>query len=256
MSNVLEHKFTPIITIYQSIISMKRVRKIISSVLALAFLLHSGLIGVTFGDNKPQIDFFVMSYCPYGNQAEEIIEEVYNNLGDAAEFIPRYVIYSNYQGGGPAYCFDDASKYCSMHGIVELNQNIREACVERHLGIQEWFDFARAMNSKCNYQNADTCWEGVADDLGIDKTVVTDCFDTEALEILEEDFVLNQALKVTGSPTIFIDGNKYAGARDANAIQAALCGAFEDAPASCAKALATVAPAAASAGGAAPGCGA
>ncbi|MBW2990416.1 hypothetical protein KY348_01790, partial [Candidatus Woesearchaeota archaeon] len=32
---------------------------------------HYDAIGVVLGDNKPQIDFFVMSYCPFGNQAEE-----------------------------------------------------------------------------------------------------------------------------------------------------------------------------------------
>ena len=56
-------------------------------------------LGVTAGDNKPQIDFYVMSYCPYGNQAEEAIEPVYNLLKNKADFKPHYVFYSNYQGG-------------------------------------------------------------------------------------------------------------------------------------------------------------
>ncbi|MBU1975201.1 MAG: GILT family protein, partial [Nanoarchaeota archaeon] len=93
-----------------------------------------GTLGIEVGDNKPQIDFYVMSYCPYGNQAEEAIEPVYQALKDNAIFNPRYVWYSNYQGGGPNYCLDAESKYCSMHGIQEANQNIRELCVNHQYG--------------------------------------------------------------------------------------------------------------------------
>jgi len=44
-------------------------------------------INVDLEDEKPQVDFYVMSYCPYGNQAEEIVYEVYNVLGDEAIYI-------------------------------------------------------------------------------------------------------------------------------------------------------------------------
>ena len=57
-------------------------------------------------DNKPQVDFFVMSYCPYGNQAEELIKPVYDQLKGKADFKPRYVIYQNYQGGSKEFCLD------------------------------------------------------------------------------------------------------------------------------------------------------
>ncbi|RMF54588.1 hypothetical protein D6745_04765 [Candidatus Woesearchaeota archaeon] len=194
-------------------------------------------IGVKTGDNKPQIDFFVMSYCPYGNQAEEAIKPVYELLKGKADFKPHYVIYSNYRGGGPQYCFDDESKYCSMHGIVELHQDIREFCVYRHMGEAEWFEFATKMNKECNSQNADTCWEGVADSLGLDKDVINDCFANEALDILQNEFELNKAYGVSGSPTIFIDGQKYGGSRTPEGFKSGLCNAFEDAPEECNEAL-------------------
>jgi len=192
-------------------------------------------IGVTLGDNKPQIDFFVMSYCPYGNDAEEIVDLVYQNLGSAAEFNPKYVIYSNYQGGGPTYCLDDESLYCSMHGVQEVNQDVREICVNNHMGIDSWFAFVKEMNDKCDYTNADTCWEPVAEELGLDVEVIKTCFDTEATTLLAKELELNKKLGVSGSPTIFIEGNKYEGARSANDIQKALCNGFENKPASCSK---------------------
>ncbi len=190
-------------------------------------------IGVELGDNRPQVDFFVMSYCPYGNQAEELLKPVFDVLGDDVDFNPRYVIYPNYGGGGPTYCIDENDQFCSMHGIQELNQDIREECVNRIYGIGTWFDFALAMNSECTAQNADSCWEGVAGDLGIDTAAVQECFNNDALEIVSENQVLGDKLGVSGSPTVFFDGDLYAGGRTAEGYKAAICAKFTDAPAAC-----------------------
>jgi hypothetical protein len=194
---------------------------------------HYEELGVTLDDNRPQIDFFVMSYCPYGNQAEEAIAPVFTKLGEHADFNPRYVIYSNYRGGGPTYCLDEEDLYCSMHGIQELNQNLREACVNEEYGMQEWFDFALAANAECTYQNVDQCWTGVAEDLDLDTEKIQDCFDERAEEIAAEELRLTQAYSVTGSPTVFIDGEKYSGSRTAAGFAAALCAAFDEAPEEC-----------------------
>lgn len=190
-------------------------------------------IGVTLGDNRPQIDFFLMSYCPYGNQAEEGIEPAYHLLKDKADFNPRYVIYSNYGGGGPNYCIDEESNLCSMHGIVELNQNIREACVAKYMGMDEWFEFALAMNTEATYQNADEKWEGVAQDLGLDTSVIKKCFEEEGEALMTADKAIGDKLKVSGSPTVFIDGESYSGARTPEAYKQALCAAFEEPPEEC-----------------------
>lgn len=194
---------------------------------------YNDKLGLTTGDNRPQVDFFVMSYCPYGNQAEELLAPVYDLLGAKADFKPHYVIYSNYNGGGPNYCYDKESKYCSMHGIQELNQNIREQCVEKYMGMQKWFDFALAMNDACNSQNADTCWEGVATTLGLDKEKIKSCFETEALNFLEKDLELNKLMKVSGSPTLFFEGEQFAGARTSTGYAEALCAGFDSAPSEC-----------------------
>lgn len=190
-------------------------------------------MGVVVGDNKPQMDIFVMAYCPYGNQAEEVIEPVFQLLKDKADFNVWYVIYENYQGGGPNYCLDDESMYCSMHGVQELNQGIREHCVEKYIGSSEMFEFMLAMNSECSYQNADTCWEAVAEGLGLDVDVIKQCEADEGLELTQEDKRMTELYGVSGSPTVFIDGEKYAGSRTAEGFQAALCAAFEDAPSEC-----------------------
>ncbi len=194
---------------------------------------HYDAIGVTLGDNKPQIDFFVMSYCPYGNQAEEGIEPVFQLFKDKVDFNPRYVIYSNYGGGGPNYCIDEENNLCSMHGIVELNQNIREACVEKHIGIAEWFEFALAMNKEATYKDADEKWEGVAGKLGLDIDTIKKCFDEEGEALMAADKELGDKLGVRGSPSVFIEGEAYSGARTPEAYKQGLCAAFDEPPTEC-----------------------
>lgn len=193
--------------------------------------------GITKGDNKPQIDFFVMSYCPYGNIAEEGIAPVYDLLKDKADFKPHYVIYSNY--GGEQYCYDKEQKYCSMHGVVELNQGVRELCVANHIGMKEYFDFVLAMNKKCDYKNADECWEAVAKELSLDVAKIKKCYDEEAEDILKEELELNKAFGAQGSPQVFIDGNAYNDARAPENYKKALCDAFETAPSECETGLST-----------------
>lgn len=207
-------------------------------------------IGVTKGDNKPQIDFFVMSYCPFGNQAEEGIEPAYQLLKDKALFKPHYVIYENYQGGGADFCID-SGKLCSMHGIQEVNQDVRELCVNKYMGIGKWFEFALAMNKKCTSQNADSCWEAVAKELKLDTAKIKDCQSKEAVALLTAEKALGDKLKVSGSPTVFVDGNSYSGGRTPEAYKIGICAAFETVPTECSTKLAgdsATAPAAAAAG--------
>ena len=190
-------------------------------------------MGVTLGDNEPDLDFFVMSFCPYGNIAEDIINEVHAKLGDSVNFKPHYIFYANYQGGGDTYCYDDESKYCSMHGVQEANQDVREICVQEKYGVGAWFDFTKKMNTDCTAQNADTCFEAVATDLGYDVDYIKSCEAENGLKYGAENANLMELFGAQGSPAIYIDGVSYSGARDANSILAAVCAAFDDAPAAC-----------------------
>jgi 2-hydroxychromene-2-carboxylate isomerase len=214
------------------------------------------LIGVKKGDNRPQIDFYVMSYCPYGNIAEEAIEPAYQLLKDSADFNPHYVIYSNYRGGGPEFCLDDDDQYCSMHGVQELNQGLRELCVAKHIGMDEYFEFVLEMNKKCTYQNADTCWEPVAKSLNLDTAKIKDCEADEWEDILSKELALNKALGVSGSPTVFVEGAPYSGPRAASGYAQSLCAGFNTAPDECSAAkLASLGGAAPSPAASAGGCG-
>ncbi|MBI5398412.1 hypothetical protein HZB03_03010 [Candidatus Woesearchaeota archaeon] len=189
-------------------------------------------LGVVLDDNKPQVDFFVMSYCPYGNQAEEALKSVYDSLKDKAIFNPHYVIYENYRGGSDVFC-SDKGKYCSMHGVQELHQDVRELCVNKYYGVSKWFDFAITMNTKCGPDNADTCWQDVAQTLGVDTATIKTCEMNEGKEIMESEKALNGMLGVSGSPQVFIDAEPYGGERSSAGFLQGLCSQFTNAPSEC-----------------------
>src|SRR3989339_495302 len=41
--------------------------------------------------DRPELKFFVMSFCPYGNQMEEILRPVFDLMGSKADIRPQYI---------------------------------------------------------------------------------------------------------------------------------------------------------------------
>jgi hypothetical protein len=197
--------------------------------------------------NKPEVDLFVMSYCPYGNQAEELMAPVANLLGDNANIELRYVVYSNYASGYPEYCIDEENKYCSMHGIQELNQGVRELCVQKYDSEKLW-DFVMAMNAGASDKDADEKWQDIAKELGIDTEKISKCQEEEIFSLLDNELKISSASypvqnpaanngqeesSVAGSPTLIINGVIYDGDRSTTGYQTAICNAFNEAPEEC-----------------------
>jgi len=177
-------------------------------------------------EKQASVEVFLMSYCGYGNMAEEMLFDVHQEVGDAVEIIPRYIYYDSLsRGAGPDYCIEDeeGNTYCSKFGIQDLNQGIREECVFLDFGTEDWFEFALEMNTRCNARNADTCWEPVAEELGLDVEAIKRCQEERGLEIVKENFDITQSLGVTGSPTIFVNEERYGGQRTADRMIKALC---------------------------------
>ncbi len=186
--------------------------------------------------DTPKVELFVMSFCPYGNQAEEAMKPVVELLKDKANIELHYVIYDNYGGGGPSYCLDKENKYCSMHGINELRQDIREYCVQKYYKDKVW-NFIKEINSKCSLSNVDTCWEGVAKTLGIDVEKIKTCQKNEGLTIAAQELVLDQKYDITGSPQLIINGKAFEGGRTPEAFKKAICSAFNSQPEECSQTL-------------------
>ena len=185
----------------------------------------------------PDILLFTMSYCPYGNVAEEFVRPVYDLLKDKANIEPHYVIYSKDHGyEGEEYCLDPDNNYCSMHGIGELNQDVRELCVFKYQKDKFW-DFVMAANTECTSNDVDECWEEVAKNIGIDIEQIKSCQANEAIALLEEEVKLNQEYDVSGSPTIIVNGKVYEGERSPESFKKAVCSSFNQEPEDCAQTL-------------------
>ncbi|MEJ2267506.1 MAG: hypothetical protein P8X70_00310 [Nanoarchaeota archaeon] len=71
--------------------------------------------------NKPQVELFVMSYCPYGTQAEKGIIPVVELLKDKIDFRIRFVNYL-------------------MHGEKEGKENLREYCIQE-IAPEKYLDY-------------------------------------------------------------------------------------------------------------------
>lgn len=203
--------------------------------------------------DKPVVDLFVMSFCPYGNVAETAIAPVIGLLGDKIETNLRYIFYGNY--GDPAqssqYCYDTDRLYCSMHGIQELNQDIREVCVAKYAPDKLW-SFIEQINADTKSSDVDSKWEAIAVKAGVSVSKIKDCYKNEATTIMAAEKALTEKSypvqdpsqnegeaesKILGSPTFVINGMIYNGARTSEDIKKAVCSAFKTAPAECAETL-------------------
>ncbi len=182
---------------------------------------------------KPEVYLFTMSFCPYGNIAEEAMAPVVSLLNKSIEIEPHYVIYSNYAPTGniSQFCMANGT-YCSMHGIQELHQDIRELCVYKYQRDKYW-DFVVAINKNCKYTNVDSCWEDVASALGLNITSINQCYENEQLDLLSSELSLNKKYNVSASPTLYINGVVYQGSRTPEAYKSVICSAFNNPPEEC-----------------------
>lgn len=184
----------------------------------------------------PDVKLFVMSYCPYGNQAENAMIPVAQLLKDKVNIELKNVIYSDYatRMGGEAkdWCLDEEEKYCSMHGINELNQDIRELCVAKYEPDKLW-DFVKEINEKTTVDDVEEKWEGIAQELGLDTDRIKKCQNEEGEDLLAEQVALNEEYGISGSPTLLINGVEYSGARTPEDYKIAICNAFVEPPEEC-----------------------
>jgi glutaredoxin len=187
--------------------------------------------------DKPNIKFFVMSFCPFGQQAENALRPVVELLGTTIDAEPHFVIYSGYADGSEAYCMNNGT-YCSMHGINELKEDVRQLCIWKY-EKEKWWKYNAYVNENCTLNTITTCWEEAAEAVGIEKSKIKDCEEKEALTLLAAETQLNEKYGVSGSPTVFINDILYNGARTPEAYKKAICAAFNVPPNACNKTITT-----------------
>ena len=246
--------------------------------------------------DKASFQFYVMSFCPYGNQMEDLVKPVFDLLKNTAEIKPQYIFEkitdlktqcqqydssncANYVKAGyftsDSECktqLSDYSKKCldekqylkignvfygSLHGRQEATQNVREICAYNMSEDKtNWWNFIGNVNKACTSENADACWEEQAKKAGFDTNKITECFNTQAADLIEKEIALTTENKVQGSPTLFVNnvafppesaytsdnkGSLKIGKkvftqdqfRTSDAIKEAICASFKKAPKEC-----------------------
>jgi len=176
--------------------------------------------------DKPNVDLYVMGFCPYGNKAEDTLKSVYILLKDKVNFNFHYIVTV------------DGSTITSLHGQKEVDQDEREACVLKNYGKGRWLDFATYVNDKCGSDGS--CWQTGAQSLAIDTAKISACVASEGAALMKENADASNAAGATGSPTLVINGQTSQAVYqygNAEAYKKAICDAFATAPAECAKTL-------------------
>lgn len=165
--------------------------------------------------DKPVLDLFVMSYCPYGIQSEKALIPVMKALKGMADINVRFVHYI-------------------MHGEKENEENYRQLCIREEQN-DRFILYLEQFVVNGDYKSALLKSE-------IDQTKVDDCMKNRAEDYYAEDSQLSKQYDVQGSPTFVINGVQTEVERTPAGILNSVCSAFNSEPSDCSKQLSADAP--------------
>lgn len=183
-----------------------------------------------------KVELFVMAFCPYGVQAEEIMSPVYNLLKNKADINIRYIA-SIPEGSS------DINDVKSLHGAIEGVEDARQLCITKNYNKDVFWKYVTELNEKCYpiYRDGEdeykTCWETAAKNAGIDTKKISSCIESEGVEMIKSEDAVAKGYGVTGSPSLVINGTKVNATRTQEGFKKAICDAFNTAPEECAKTL-------------------
>ena len=177
-------------------------------------------------NDKPVVEAFVMSHCPYGTQIEKGLLPVVETLKDKIDFELKFVYYAMHPSQG------------------EVQEQLNQYCIQEEQNAK-FNDYLT-----CFLEEGDG--EGCLTSTGIDKTKLETCTtaadeEFDVLANLEDQsswlsgrFPLfnvhkadNEKYQVGGSPTLVINGVQAQAGRDSVSLLNAICAAFETAPEEC-----------------------
>jgi len=174
--------------------------------------------------DEPLLEAFVVSECPFGTQMQRILNEIVKNISSLANNIKVEYI-GSIQG----------DKITSMHGDPEAQENLRQICLKEEQPDKYWNYI------DCHIKKGEV--EGCLTATGIDEAKLSNCVtdSSKGLKYAKEDFDAQEKYKVTGSPSLFLNGEKVSefdfGGRTAEAVKTLLCYGFKTEPGACSQKL-------------------
>ena len=190
---------------------------------------------VSVKSDKPTVELFVMSYCPYGTQIEKGMLPVLTALGNKIDFKLQFCSYA-------------------MHGEKELSENLLQYCIQKEQPTKLNAYLTCFLESSISSSCLDTA--------KIDKNKLNTCVSkTDAAFKVTSNFTnkvgyqgsypgfdvdkaANDKYNVGGSPTLIINGEEISSARDSASLLKTICSAFNKAPKECETVLSGVSPSA------------
>ncbi len=172
--------------------------------------------------DKPEVELFVMSFCPYGNRAEDTMKPVYDLLKNNINFNVHYIVSVS------------GSTIQSLHGQPEVDEDEREACVLKNEGLDKWWEFVTYVNKNCGSDGS--CWKDAAKESGILESSISSCVSNDGLTLMKENGAASDSAGANGSPTLIVNGVQSSSVyqyENPEAYKQAICSAFNEAPEEC-----------------------
>ncbi len=156
--------------------------------------------------DKPKVELFVMTHCPYGTQAEKGLIPAIKALGSKIDAKIRFVHYF-------------------MHD-PEKTETPRQVCIREEQSAK-YLDYL-----SCFLEDGES--DRCISKAGIDKAKMEKCIDNKKSdEYYAQDSQLSNGYGVQGSPTLMINGQIVNSGRDSASMLNTICSAFNEAPAEC-----------------------
>jgi hypothetical protein len=191
--------------------------------------------------DRPKVELFVMSYCPYGTQEEKGVIPAVEALKGKIDFSVKFVYYS-------------------MHGKTEIDENTRQYCIQKEQG-DRYIPYLVCFLNDSNYSrcivsanvsstplnacmNATDAAYNITGLFNDQASWLEDQGGNPAYPLYMVNMADNQKYGVQGSPTLVINGAEASSGRDSASVLSAICNAFNAKPGECGTTLSSAAPSA------------
>ena len=140
------------------------------------------------------LELFVMSQCPFGVMAENMIIEAQKagKFPEATTLELHYVVSYNPQTG-----------FQSLHGSAEWEENIRQLLIAKYYPKKFW-KYLEIRNK--DYRSSR--WDKAMEEAGINPKKIMKKFDTEGVELLKQEAAYATEMGANASPTFIWEGKE------------------------------------------------
>ncbi len=145
---------------------------------------------------KPGVlEIFVMSQCPYGVMAENMIIQAKKDgqMPVDKTIRLRYIVSYN----------EKTNEFQSLHGSGEWEEDVRQLLIAKYYPAKLW-KYLEIRNK--DYRSSR--WDKAMEEAGINVKKITKKFDTEGLELLKAEAAYGQEYNINASPSFLWEGKE------------------------------------------------